>query len=211
MHMAHAVHILFQHGKRILSCKGKVPGIIAEEHIARIRMTHHAVGLFGALHHRSHMMMVAEPEASVRCRPAKRVQPFAEPVPLFVIHDMFKATGQDGRVHLPLDRIALLGDIDAVCADRREEIEFAMKLGQIFRKRLSEQEGGEPAARDAQAAQIQLPLQLGRVLRIFVADLAAGIARERHFAHDLAEAVLRAELRHIIVAPADRGDAQKNL
>lgn len=70
------------------------------------------------------------------------------------------------------------------------------------------EKGAEPGVADLNAADIQHRLENRRVARIFAADFAAGKAGQRHFADDLLEGVFAAELRHIIVSPADWGDSQ---
>ena len=118
---------------------------------------------------------------------------------------------QDRDVGLALDAVALLGDVDAVRADGCQEIKSLVEVSGILLEGLRDQEAGVPLAGDPHAAEIQSRLQLSRILRILVADLAALEACERHLADDLLEGVLRTKLRHIIVAPADGGDAQEYL
>ena len=157
------------------------------------------------------MMVIAELEAALTGRLPERIEPGAEALPLLIVHHVLMRAGENGDVCLSLYGIALLGNIDTVRADGGEEVQFSLKVREILLKRFCQQEGGEPAARDAHAAQVQFPLQLGGILRVLVADLTAGKTRKRHFAHGLAEGILRAEFRHIVVAPADRGDAKLNL
>ena len=73
------------------------------------------------------------------------------------------------------------------------------------------EKGAEPGVADLNAADIQHRLENRRVARIFAADFATGKTGQRHFADDLLEGVFAAELRHIIVSPADWGDSQFTL
>ena len=185
-----------------------MPGVVAQEHIARIGVRHHAVDLLCGLHHRAHVVVEAQLEAAVRRDLSEHVKTLREALPAGFVHNGLVIAGQNRRIDLTLNRITLFRNVDAVRADGGKEIELPCKVRDIFFKRLCQQKRREPAACDAHAAQIQLPLELLRILRIFVADLAARKARQRHFTDGLPERILRAELRHVVVAPADRGDAQ---
>jgi hypothetical protein len=68
--------------------------------------------------------------------------------------------------------------------------------------------GAEPGVANLNAADIQHRLENRRIAWIFAADFAAGKARQRHFADDLLESIFAAQLRHIVVSPANRGDSQ---
>lgn len=68
--------------------------------------------------------------------------------------------------------------------------------------------GAEPGVANLNAADIQHRLENRRIAWIFAADFAAGKTRQRHFADDLLKSILAAQLRHIVVSPANRGDSQ---
>ena len=155
------------------------------------------------------MVVEAQLEAPVRGDLAQLVQAVAQELPLGVVHHMLVAAGEHGYVHLALDGVALLADVDAVGAHGSQEVQVGDEVLLLLLKGAGQEEGGVPAAGDAHAAQVQGLLQLGRILGILVADLAAGEARQRHLADGLLEGVLRAQLRHIVVAPADGCDAQE--
>ena len=208
MDVAHPVHVLFQHGQGVLPGEGEVTRVVAEEHVPGVGVGHHPVGLRGGLDHGAHVVMEAELEATLHGRLAQGVQALAEALPLPIVHDVLVVAGQDGGVHLALDGVALLGHVDAVRAYGGEEIKLPVEVRQILLERLGQQEGREPAAGDPHASEIQLPLQFLGVLGVLVADLAAGEPRQGHLADGLAEGVLRAQLGHVVVAPADGRDAQ---
>ena len=208
MDMAHAVHILLQHLQGIFAGEGEVAGVVAQVDIARIGVGQHPVGLGSGLDNGAHVVMEAQLKAAIRSHLTQAVQAVAETIPLLVGHDGLVVTGQNGHIGLALDGAGLLADIDAVGTNGFQEIQFLDELGFHFLVGLVHQEGGEPAAGDAHAAQIQFPLQFGSIGRILVADLAAGEAGQCHFADDLAEGVFAAQFGHIIVAPADGGDAK---
>ena len=211
MDVAHPVHILFQHGQGVLPGEGEVAGVIAEEDIVGVGIGHHAVRLLAGLEHGAHVVVEAELEAPVRRDFAQLVQPVAEAVPLGVVHHVLVAAGEDGGVHLALDGVALLADVDAVGAHGGQEVQVGLEVLLLLLKGAGQNEGGVPAAGDAHSPEVQGLFQLRGVGGILVADLAAGEARQGHFADDLLEGVLRAQLRHIVVAPADGRDAQRNV
>ena len=208
VHVANAVSVLLQHQQGVLACEGEVAGVVAQEDVAGIGVTHHAVGLVGGLHDGAHVVMEAQLEATVGGDLAQLVQAVTEDGPLLLGHHVLVTAGEDGGVHLALDGVALLADVDAVGTDGGQEVQLLDELGFHFLVGLGDQEAGEPAAGDAHAAQVQVPLQLSGVLGVLVADLAAGEASQSHLADDLTEGVLGAQLGHIIIAPADGGDAK---
>ena len=77
--------------------------------------------------------------------------------------------------------------------------------------RLREEEGTEPRACDAHAAQFERLLEDSRILWILAADFAAREACERHFTDALLKGILLAEIRHVVIGPRNRGNAQTNL
>ena len=202
------VFLCYDTGHFTFAGESEMTGIVAQEHIARIGVRHHAVGLLRGLHDRSHVVMEAELEAAFDSDLSERIQSFREAVPFRVVHYILVSAGQDRRADLPLNGIALLRDVDAVCADGGKEGKLPCKVRDVLIQRFRKKEGGEPAACDAHAAKIQLPFELLRILRVFVADLTARKTGQRHLADGLAERVFRAEFRHVVVAPADRGDAE---
>ena len=210
MDVAHAVHILLQHDQGIFTGEGEVAGVEAQEHIAGISVAHHAVGFLAGLHHGAHVMMEAQLEAALGGDLAQGVQTCAEAVPLLVVHDVLVAAGQNGGVHLALNGVALLAHVDAVGADSLQEIQVGGEVSNLFLDGAGQNERGVPAAGNTHAAQIQSLLQLGGIRRILVADLAAGEAGQSHFADDLLEGVLATQFGHVVIAPADRGDAKGN-
>ena len=211
MDVAHPAHILLQHGQGILAGEGEVTGVIAQEHIPGIGVAHHAVRLLAGLDHGAHVVVEAQLEAPVRGDLAQLVQAVAEAVPLGVIHHVLVAAGEDGHVHLALDGVALLADVDAVGAHGSQEVQIGDEVLLLLLEGTGQDEGGVPAAGDAHAPQIQRLFQLGGVLGILVADLTAGEARQGHLADGLLEGVLAAQLRHVVVAPADGCDAQEHV
>ena len=211
MDVAHAVHILLQHGQGVLAGEGEVAGIIAQEDIAGIGVGHHAVSLLGGLDHSAHVMMEAQLKAALHGDLAQGVQTGAEAVPFLVVHDVLVAAGEDGGVHLALDGIALLADVDAVGTHSGQEVQVGGEVGDLLLHGAGQDEGRIPAAGDTHTAQIQGLLQLGGIAGILVADLAAGKAGQSHLTDDLLEGVFTAQLGHIVVAPADGGDAQRDV
>ena len=183
-------------------------GVVAQVDILGIGVGQHTVGFLGGLDNGAHVMMEAQLEATVSGHLAQAVQAVAEDSPLLVGHDGLVVTGQNGHIGLALDGAGLLADIDAVCANGFQEIQFLDELGFHFLIGLVHQEGGEPAAGNAHAPQIQFPLQFSGIGGVLVADLTAGEAGQCHFADDLAEGIFAAQFGHIIVAPADGGDAK---
>ena len=123
---------------------------------------------------------------------------------------MLVAAGEDGHVHLALDGVALLGDVDVICADSLQEVQVGDEVLLLFLHGTGQDEGRIPAAGDAHTAQVQSLLQLGRVGGILVADLAAGEAGQSHLADGLLEGVLGTQFRHIVIAPADGSNTQGN-
>ena len=208
MDVAHPVHVLLEHGEGVLPGEGEVARVVAEEHVAGVGVGHHPIGLRGGLDHGAHVVMEAKLEAPLHGRLAESVQAFTEAIPLPVVHDVLVVAGQDGGVHLALDGIALLGHVDPVGAHGGEEVQLPVEIRQVFLQRFGQQKGGEPAAGDPHAPQVQLPLQFLGVLGVFVPDLAAGEPGKGHLADGLPEGVLRPQLRHVVVAPADGRDAQ---
>ena len=154
------------------------------------------------------MMMEAQLEAPLHGNLAQGVQARAEAVPLLVVHDVLVAAGQNRGVHLALDGIALLADVDAVGADSGQEVQIGGEVCNLLLHGTGQDEGRIPAAGDAHAPQIQCLLQFRGIGGILVADLAAGEACQRHLTDDLLEGILAAQFRHIVVAPADRSDTQ---
>ena len=124
---------------------------------------------------------------------------------------MLVTAGKHRRIHLSLNGIALLANVDPVSAHGSQELQLPDKIRLHFLVGLCNQEGGEPPAGDPHPPQVQLGLQLRRVGGVLVADLASGEARQGHFADGLLESVLRPQLRHVVVAPADGRDAQGNM
>ena len=208
--MADAADVLLQHRQRILAGEGEVAGVVAEEYLVRVGAREQAVGLRRGLHDRAHVVMVAQLEAARGRNRAQAVQTRAQAIPLGVVHRVLGA-GEHGRVHLPLNGITLLGDVDAVRANGLQKVQLARKVGLDLLDGLRQQERGEPPRRDAHAAQVELALELGGVGRVLVSDLAAGEARQRHLADGLAKGVFAAQLGHVVVAPTNRRDAQKDL
>ena len=211
MHVAHPVHIFLQHGQGVLAGEGEVAGVIAEEHIPGVGVGHHAVRLLAGLDHGAHVVVEAELEAPVNGDFAQLVQPVAEAGPLLVVHHVLVPSRQDRGVHLALNGIALLADVDPVGAHGGQEVQVGLEVLLLLLEGAGQEEGGIPAAGDAHAPQVQGLLQLRRVRGVLVADLTAGEARQGHLADDLLEGVLSAQLRHIVVAPADGRDAQGNV
>ena len=211
MDVAHPVHILLQHGQGILAGEGEVAGVIAQEHIPGIGVGHHAVRLLAGLDHGAHVVVEAQLEAPVGGDLAQLVEAVAEAVPLGVVHHVLVAAGEDGHIHLALDGPALLADVDAVGAHGGQEVQVGDEVLLLLLEGAGQDKGRIPAAGDAHAPQVQGALQLRRVLGILVADLAAGEARQGHLADRLLEGVLTAQLRHVVVAPADGCDAQEHI
>ena len=121
---------------------------------------------------------------------------------------MLVPAGEDGDISAALNGVALLADIDAVCADGRQEVEVGDEVLLLLLNGTGQQERGIPAACDAHTAQVECLFQLRGILGILVADLTAGESGQSHLADGLLEGVLRTQLRHIVVAPADGCDSQ---
>ena len=211
MDMSDSVRVLPEHRQRVFPGKCEMSGVIAQEDQLRIRILHHAVRLLARLHDGSHMVMETQPEPTILRDLSKVVQSPGEPVPFLIIHHVLMTAGQDRDIHLPLDRIALLADIDPVCADCRQKIQVCDEVLLLFLDRAGQKKGGIPAACNSHSAKIQRLLQLHRIGRILVADLTPCEACQRHLADGLLECVLRTQFRHIIVAPPDRGNSKKYL
>ena len=141
MDVAHAVHILLQHGQGILAGEGEVAGVIAQEHIPGIGVGHHAVGLLAGLDHGAHVMMEAQLEATLGSDLAQTVQTLAEAIPLLIVHDMLVAAGEHGYVHLALDGVALLADVDAVGAHSSQEVQVGDEVLLLLLKGAGQEEG----------------------------------------------------------------------
>ena len=129
---------------------------------------------------------------------------------IYSITDVLAVAGEDRSVQLTLDGVALLADINMVSADSFQEVQVGGKVGNFFFDGTSQNERRVPAAGDAHAAQVQSLLQLDGILRIVVANLAAGKAGQCHFADNLLESVFGTQFRHVIIAPTDRGNTQRD-
>ncbi len=82
------------------------------------------------------------------------------------------------------------------------------KLVERFLPLAGGKKGAEPGVANFDTADSQHRFQDGRIARVFAAHFAAGKARQRHFADGLLEGVFAAELRHIVIRPADRSDGE---
>ena len=72
----------------------------------------------------------------------------AQQAPLPLIHHVLVIAGKHRRIHLPLNGIALLADVDPVSAHGSQEFQLPDKIRLYFLVRLGNQEGGEPPAGD---------------------------------------------------------------
>lgn len=181
MNMTHAIHILFQHGQRILAGEGKVAGIIAQEYIAGIRVGHHAVRFLAGLHHGTHVVVEAQLEAPLGGDLPQTVQPLAETIPLRVVHHVLMTAGEDRHVNFSLNGVTLLGDIDAVGAHSLQKVQIGNEILFFLLHGAGQNEGRIPAAGDPHSPQIQRLFQHNGIGGILVSDLAAGEAGQRPF------------------------------
>ena len=139
--MAHPVHVLLQHSQGVLAGEGEVAGVIAQEHIPGIGVGHHAVRLLAGLDHGAHVVVEAQLEAPVRSDLAQLVQAVAQELPLGVVHHMLVAAGEHGYVHLALDGVALLADVDAVGAHSSQEVQVGDEVLLLLLKGAGQEEG----------------------------------------------------------------------
>ena len=149
--------------------------------------------------------MVDEGHAEVVRLGAQPVETVAQPVPLRVVHDVFRAEHGKG---LTLHGIALFGRADDARARRAQEPALLHEVLFHFFIRFGEQEGAEPTVREPEPAQFERLFKCARIGGIFVAEFRAPEPRERHFADALLESVAPAEIGHIVVGPGDGSYAE---
>ena len=152
------------------------------------------------------MVMEAQLEAAVSCDLAQLVQAVAQLIPLFVGGDRLVVT--EHRVLLCEQAAGQLAYVDAACTDSLEEIQLLDKCLFVLLVGGRAQEAREPLGCNLDAAQVECLVQYGRVGRELAANLGALKACQSRLGNHLLEGQLAAELRHVVIGPADRRNAE---
>ena len=206
--MLDAVDVLLQHWHWIHPREGQVAAVKQQAHIAGVGFRHKAVDFLHGLHAGAHVVVAGELHALFRSQTTQSVEALGDLLPFLL--GVYGLVTEDIE-GLALDGVALLAGADDPRAQGVQPVAVADEGLLCHLIGLGGEQGGEPRVADAQAAHLQLVPQHLHILRILVADLAAREAGQRHFAHALLKGVLRAQLGHIIVGPADGCDGQANL
>ena len=179
---------------------------VEQQEDALVHQRHKFVDFRGGLNAGAHVVMQTDLHPLLRRQAAEGVIAFRHPLPLFVAEARLRIA--EDRFIQPLYAAALLGAANHFRPHRMKEVHVIDEFINGFFPLAVGEKGAEPGVADLNAANIQHRLENRRIARIFAADFAAGKAGQRHFADDLLEGVFAAELRHIIVSPADWGDSQ---
>ena len=204
--MADAGAELLRSAHGVLFGKGEVSCVKAEPDIAGIGIVHEALCLIKSLDYGRHMVVEAELETPVSGDFAELVEAGGQQFPLFVRCDGLVVS--EHGAFLREQAAGELTDIDAAGADSLEEVKLADKGFLILFVRCGAEEGREPLAGDLDAPKIQGLVEDCRVSRELAADFRSLEARECRFGNHLLKGEFAAELRHIVVGPPDRGDAE---
>ena len=178
-------------------------GIVQQIDEVWIGDLHQLVDLFGCLDAGAHMVMDRKVHTLFFGEAAHFVEALADQFPLLVGIDRLFAEDGNG---FALNGVALLGSADDFCAERVQKIAVFDKRFDRGVVAFAQKQRGEPRVADTHAAHVELVFERCNVFRVFVADLAAGEACQRHFADALFKRVFRAEIGQIVVGPRDRSD-----
>ena len=181
-------------------------GVKEQENLLRIHGGHEAVDFLNRLHAGSHVMMHGQRHALFLGECAELIVALDHSIPLRIGPDGL-LVAEDIDV-LALDGVALFAGTDHSCAECVETVAVSDEVADGDFIGLGGEERGEPGIADLQAADVQLVLEHLHILGILVADFASLEAGERHFAHALFKGVLSAQVGHVIIGPADRGNRQ---
>ncbi len=177
-------------------------GIKTQIYIARIGVIHQALGFFKGLHNGCHVMMITQLKTAICRNFAQLIQAGAQLAPFFIRSNRLVVTKH--RAFFCKQIACQLTHIDARCADLFQKVQLCNKCLFVFLIRSRAQETRKPLRRNFDAAQIQCLIQHIRICREFSTDFCSLKACQCSFRDHLFKCQFSAQLRHIIVGPANR-------
>ena len=164
-------------------------------------MIHDVLGLLAGLNHGAHVRMEAELDAVLHSELAQLVQSVAQTIHLLLRCSRMVAEHRDifGK-----RTAGDLCNVDVLAVQNGQINQVLEEALLVVLKIALAQGGGEPAAADFHAADIQTSLEHGHIGRILASNLGALESCQSSLTQALLKCVLLAQRRHIVVGPGKR-------